>query len=76
LRRGYPIEKNILLTDTLLIEIADEPTRKLLGFSYAVRPFFSMVDKKIIEGMVILPIGDGALLKITESFRKGKQIYL
>jgi len=45
LRRDYTIKKNILLSDTLFVKIADEPTKKLYGFSYAVQPHFSMMDR-------------------------------
>ena len=45
LRRDYTIKKNILLTDTLMVKIADEPAKKLYGFSYAVQPHFSMMDR-------------------------------
>ena len=34
LRRDYTIERKILLTDTLFVKIAGEPTRKLYGFSF------------------------------------------
>ena len=45
LRRDYTIKQNILLNDTLLVKIADEPTKKLYGFSYAVQAHFSMMDR-------------------------------
>ena len=32
--RDYSIEKKILLTDSLFVKIAGEPTRKLYGFSF------------------------------------------
>lgn len=45
LRRNYTIKKNILLTDTLMVKIADEATKKIYGFGYAVQPHFSMMDR-------------------------------
>lgn len=44
LRRDYTIRKNILLTDTVMVTIANEPARKIYGFSYAVNPHFTMMD--------------------------------
>ncbi|KLT66312.1 hypothetical protein [Pedobacter sp. BMA] len=44
-QRYYTIKKNILLTDTLMVKIAKEPIRKIYGFSYAVKPHFTMMNR-------------------------------
>jgi hypothetical protein len=44
-QRYYTIKKNILLTDTLMVKTANEPTKKIYGFSYAVKPHFTMMNR-------------------------------
>lgn len=44
LRRDYTIARNILLTDTVIVKVANGPTKKLYGFTYAVKPHYAMMN--------------------------------
>lgn len=65
--REYTITKSILLTDTVILTIKNEPSKKAYNFAYRVRPHYTMnkadygcdfyqvtIDGKQVEGGTVI----------------------
>jgi hypothetical protein len=81
--REYTIQKEILLTDTVILKIKNETEKKAYHFKYMVRPHFTMsncayaceyyevtVDNKVIEGGGVDFMKKGFEIPIRKNFKE------